>query len=118
MALNDKNKLLALLSVTDMEYEEAVLLANYLIESGVTFKNTRDRWIPVTERLPDVDGRYLVFYGGDYPFVSTIRFGWKSKRGVPKGWYRFDHEDGNISQNKYITHWKPLPAPPMEEDEK
>ena len=78
---------------------------------------TEMKWIPVTERLPEEEGRYLVYYGnGESPFVSSIRFAPKDRKHIPKGWHRYDHEDGMITQNRYITHWMPLPEPPKEED--
>ena len=39
-------------------------LVEKLITAGVTFatdNNVGSKWIPVTERLPEVEGRYLVY---------------------------------------------------------
>ena len=82
--------------------EEFAENADWLIANGVTVQE----WIPVTERLPEKEGFYLVvtkngtvyselyFLCGDPPEPS---FGW----------------DG-VSKGKY-THWMPLPQPPKGE---
>ena len=73
-------------------------LADHLIANGVTIQ----KWIPVTERLPEEDERVLVWVGENdshFPVIDTDR--------VHKGmWVRWD---------EYITHWMPLPQPPKGE---
>ena len=86
-------------------------------------KNDADKWIPVTERLPEEDGKYLVFrkhtYGTE---TATLRFA-KDARKVDKYdfvlrwknvWYRYDSEWGHITIDD-VTHWMPLPEPPKED---
>ena len=72
-------------------------IADHLIANGVTIQ----KWIPVTERLPEEDGEYLV-YCGEYDGICIIyheilktKSKWRSK------W-------------KDVTHWMPLPEPPGE----
>lgn len=90
-------------------------LANILIENGVTIK----KWIPVTERLPEQDGEYLVcrdIWCGQW--IYTLRFAkdgekvcaydLKRKKNV---WYDYDSEWG-YSPIYHVTHWMPLPEPP------
>ena len=84
----------------------------------------KPKWIPVSERLPDKDGSYLVFkknvYGTD---TRALRFA-KDGRKVDKYdfhtewknvWYRYDIEWGYITIDD-ITHWMPLPEPPKEDE--
>jgi hypothetical protein len=75
-------------------YEEA---ADHLIANGVTIQ----KWIPVTERLPDADTRVLVYlrdgYGGN-AMIDTDRL----------------HNGRWVRWSKFITHWMPLPEPPKE----
>ena len=81
------------------------------------------KWIPVSERLPDKDGKYLVcrrLYGSwwretlnfakDARKVSKYDFhrGWKNV------WYWYDSEWGHITIDD-VTHWMPLPEPPKGE---
>lgn len=88
-----------------------------------TDNNVGHKWIPVTEMLPDIDGRYLVLkniYGT--PWCDVIYFA-KDGRKVDKYdfrrewknvWYRYDSEWGNVTTDD-ITHWMPLPEPPKGE---
>lgn len=63
------------------------------------------KWIPVTERLPEADGRYLCnirmfsFPGRFYQAV------------LPCSKYGFI--EGCVYTND-VTHWMPLPEPPEE----
>lgn len=55
------------------------------------------RWIPVTERLPDQCVDILVCYRDKHILMGTARC---------DDWIEEDFEDGEI------THWMPLPEPP------
>ena len=59
----------------------------------------RQHWIPVTERLPEKSGSYLVFVYGE---VTEMNF-WYGK------WHRLRDD-----YTKAVTHWMPLPQPPKE----
>lgn len=73
----------------------------------------KPRWIPVTERLPNCNGCYLVwrphFFGGEIGMPSICYFDgsntWHDSYGVD--FERILHPDD-------VTHWMPLPKPPME----
>ncbi|HHQ2448854.1 TPA: dATP/dGTP pyrophosphohydrolase domain-containing protein [Raoultella ornithinolytica] len=57
-----------------------------------------DRWIPVSERMPENDGAYLCW---DNRYVTTYAFifgAWQANQFIAKN----------------ITHWMPLPAAPQE----
>lgn len=58
------------------------------------------RWIPVTERLPEVSGCYLVTVKNDH-----------ERRYSKTAWY---HGHGNWFTNQAVTYWMPLPEPPKE----
>lgn len=89
-------------------------VANHLIANGVTVQ----KWIPVTERLPDtqddvdwvlVNIRLMpeAYYG--VPCVAELRNG---------DWY--DAEGGLLDTSEegcgvIVTHWMPLPEPPKGE---
>lgn len=72
------------------------------------------KWIPVTERLPNCNGCYLVwrphFFGGKIGMPSICYFDgsntWHDSYGVD--FERTLHPED-------VTHWMPLPEPPKEE---
>lgn len=80
----------------------------------------KQKWIPVTERLPEVDKEVLVFaVGKSNDFSSVIAITdrmifrlFPSSEGVEtwrSPWQYF-------MTNYEITHWMPLPEPPKEKD--
>jgi hypothetical protein len=79
------------------------------LRSEVTRLREERRWIPVGERLPDLDVEVLVWQQG------YTAIGWREHRPwytVPKTiWTLGDELDKGYPPEK-ITHWMPLPAPP------
>lgn len=80
------------------------------------------KWIPVTERLPDVDGRYLCFHRGAYAnWMQSVQFAkdarkfdeYAFKKQWENKWLLYDSEYGYYAVDS-ITHWMPLPEPPKE----
>ena len=119
-------------STTDVPLTD--FTADYLIANGVTINRvTEDTpvadnlsptgWIPVSERLPEDDGKYLVFeQSGGRTNTSILRFA-KDARKVDRydfkgrwknAWYEYDSEWGHYTVNS-VTHWMPLPQPPKGE---
>ena len=67
-------------------------IADHLIANGVTVQ----RWIPVTERLPQESGEYLA-YCGQYDGICVLHYEiLKTKSKWRTNW-------------KEVTHWMPLP---------
>lgn len=62
----------------------------------------KKQWIPITERLPEEYGHYLVHAVGN-GYCSTYIALWNGR-------FRANFE-------MPITHWMPLPEPPESEDE-
>ena len=62
------------------------------------------RWIPVTERLPEIEQRVLVLDRHGNAMVRTLRCltGEKEPSFRPDG----------LVPRKHVTHWMPLPEPP------
>jgi hypothetical protein len=72
---------------------------------------TESKWIPVSERLPEEEGTYLVFT--ESGCVTTAR--WYAERDMKN--YRGEfirHVMGSF--HRRATHWMPLPEPPKEVD--
>lgn len=70
-------------------------------EDSVADLESKSKWIPVTERLPDEDTRVLVWLvdgANKYTRMDTDR----------------RHNSKWVRWEKYVTHWMPLPEPPEE----
>lgn len=86
----------------------------------------KPRWIPVTERLPDENGKYLtVFtlntipprpvievscYAKDLYKIDKYDFHDKKRK---HGFYQYDSECGYFEMSD-ISHWMPIPEPPRD----
>lgn len=82
------------------------LIADHLIGNGVTIQ----KWIPVTERLPERDGKYLCNYhfGEHRNMTFTQVLDYYATDKAP----HFQHE-GNLGMK--VSHWMPLPEAPKGE---
>lgn len=71
-------------------------------------------WIPVSERLPEKDGKYLICTNWDYPDMDVYRWadGWNCIRLVDD---KVDREDEIDGAN--IIAWMPLPELYREDSE-
>ena len=77
--------------------------ADYLISHGVTVQE----WIPVTDRLPEDSGYYLVVHQNKYNGSISIAFEMYIKCKIGEWWendYAYD-----------VTHWMLLPEMPKGE---
>lgn len=84
-------------------------IADHLIANGVTIH----KWIPVSERLPDKDGEYLVRLNNK----SIINLKYERKFGSFGYWLSIIlDEDAEWFTHYGVTHWMPLPEPPKEEE--
>ena len=78
-------------------------IADYLIAHGVTVQE----WVPVTERLPEDSGYYLVVHQNKYNGSISIAFEMYIKCKIGEWWendYAYD-----------VTHWMLLPEMPKED---
>lgn len=89
------------LSKQNEKWEEAVKTALDFIPA----------WIPVEERLPEVDLKVLTFarFKGDGSwFMDISSFSGVTNHGIPTFW--------GYGEEMVVTHWMPLPEPPKEEN--
>lgn len=103
--MTDREKLIEILRVPiypHLDADPAEVVADYLLDNGVTVQ----LWIPVTERLPETTGKYLVAKDGVHG--STIGTNWYFVPCPPDGM-------GGWNSEEIITHWMPLPEPPKED---
>lgn len=105
--------------------EDVVELLKNPGANGVTFateNNVGYKWVPVTESLPEADGRYLVHknhWGSTwFDVLSFAKDGRKVdeydfRKNWKNVWYNYDSEWGHVTTDS-VTHWMPLPEPPKE----
>ena len=126
---NTREKLIELLEVdlSGSDGYEPELIADYLIANGVTlqehdhhwateqaYKNGyeagKPKWIPVSERLPEYFGTFIVAIFENDPdnttYTDCADYDYFSKIWRPIGYFAKGCE---------ITHWMPLPEPPKGE---
>ena len=92
-------------------------IADHLIANGITVK----KWIPVTERLPEVVDCYLVVVKAKYDHEDEYEIGvdvatYNPYEGgyIDDCWNTYnDWDEGQ--QDIHVTHWMPLPEPPKGE---
>lgn len=85
---------------------DTLLTAENLFANGVTVQ----KWIPVSERLPETRGDVLVCRTW-WNEIQEPQIGWYND--VSGNWYILT-EDGYIVRDKVIL-WMPLPKPPKGE---
>lgn len=67
----------------------------------------KQRWIPVTERLPNAHDCCIVYRKNTFGHFSMLRY-------TPAlGFHFYDSEWGDVTVDN-VTHWMPLPEPPKE----
>lgn len=86
-------------------------IADHLIANGVTIQ----KWIPVTERLPESKTKILVYGGNDLIWVNGVNKPMPCvytgyMRGLDEGWFTWDEQKYIVG----VTNWMPLPEPPKE----
>lgn len=83
-------------------------------EQGCEFFDDGMVWIPVSERLPEKDGSYLVCMSWHFQKMDVLTWadGWNCTRNI----------NGKVNRKSeilgaYIIAWMPLPEPYREDDE-
>ena len=64
------------------------------------------KWIPVTERLPEMDDLVLTWNGCDMGMHI-----WDNKN---RKFVKLDSIGSAFIEVRFVTHWMPLPEPPKE----
>ena len=96
-------------------------------EEDVNCKHFKDKsgWISVKDRLPDKEGKYLVYINDGRDFIGMACF-YRDLHKFNKyefhnqhrcGWCQYDSEWGDYEVSN-VTHWMPLPTAPGKRGEK
>ena len=93
--MTDRERLLEILNKPIFHHEmvdplEAV--ADYLLDNGVTFQ----KWIPVTEQLPEANKKVIVLLASKIEVIAILR---------QNVWL----VSWNHAPLNHVTHWMPLP---------
>ena len=89
--------------------DESCIPPEYMLEAldEIERLQSEARWIPVSDRLPEVNKR-IMFFGG---FEQTTHIGYYREP-------QWESENGGFWYGRnfgLITHWQPLPPPPTGE---
>ncbi|HBR1352350.1 TPA: DUF551 domain-containing protein [Klebsiella quasipneumoniae subsp. quasipneumoniae] len=76
------------------------------LNSVQSVDSVADRWIPVSERMPEDSGRYWC-YVEEQNDLGKSHYQWNCSWNGDRWWV--ESEGGGI-----VTHWMPLPAAPQE----
>lgn len=116
--MDDREKMIELFNEANREFDVvgdpvkpfAHALADYLIANGATMQ----RWIPVTERLPE-----LTPCNAGTAYSEAVLIWTSGKKAMVGVW---DGVDFNCpagfwdAAGERVTHWMPLPEPPKEDE--
>ena len=90
--------------------EQAVrALNNY--ESRIAELEAERRWIPVSERLPEL-GSPILFYDSILERINKGTCTAKNSDNTNIHWFTDDDLFYFGDRSEYVTHWMPLPQPP------
>lgn len=104
--MTEREKLIQIIDNSRTYVADKESLTDHLIANGVTFQ----KWIPVSERLPNYFGTFLVaideVHGEKRVSVDAADFDPFAKK-----WTTCNYFCAGFK----ITHWMPLPNPPEKE---
>ena len=103
--MSDREKLIDIVEdyADYLDWDTKYAIVDSIMELLATDNNVGDKWIPVSERLPE-NSKDVLVWGSGYAvhiawYVPTFNE-WRTNE--------YDYDDGEV------THWMPLPEPPKE----
>lgn len=114
--MTDREKLVGLLDIIIQPGQKTLgEIADHLLANGVTFAtdtNVGSRWIPVSERLPE-----LIPCNAGTAYSEAVIVWTDNRKAMVAVWDGIDFlcaADYWEAWGEKITHWMPLPEPPKE----
>ena len=93
--------------------EEEVVFTEAIMEAYLRGKADAVKWIPVTERLPEGEELVLILCKNGARFVGYCG---KQYLDIERRWrIKTALNSTKLLNLGRVTHWMPLPEPPMEE---
>lgn len=110
ISISDREKLIELIeSARYWGCGTSEEIADSLLANGVTIQ----RWIPVTERLPEKGADVLMYFHKSKTFASGFWHGEEDADAVY--WCAYSDDGWYTDCDTPPTHWMPLPQPPKED---
>lgn len=98
----------AIKAIEDNRPRSGYVILNEALDMAITALQNQPVWIPVSERLPEKNGKYLVF------LTNPVR---NKSDNVFTGWYNvYDKEFETENSLDYVKAWMPLPEPYRESE--
>ena len=89
------------------------------LESRIAELEAERHWIPVSERLPEIDDGdvkdydVVLAYRHRRAVVIVAKCGWDDLDKTQRRWFDCDSDEWGPSDiTEYVTHWRERPAPP------
>lgn len=77
----------------------------------------RPRWIPITERLPEIKEHHVSDVVLVYLDDGGMAFSELEENIFGQVWFDLERPSPDGESDCTVTHWRPLPEPPKEVDE-
>lgn len=100
---------------TDKTYCAEALIADHLISNGVTSAKDTDvpsKWISADDRLPDEEQLVLLLCKNGAMFVGYEKY--NSYEPEPRWRIKTALNSTKLLNKGRVTHWMPLPEPPID----
>ena len=94
-------------------FKAAENFARWLVDQAkpATDNNVGSKWIPVTERLPEIDADVLMYFADDDNMTAGFLVDVEEDTSM---WSAYS-DGGYYTDCDYVpTHWMPMPEPPKE----
>ena len=95
-----------------MDNDDNIVITEKLLDKILAHHQAESKeegWISITIGLPELNESVLIFKPSDFPPEDKVYVGWLSENNK---WCEEDGPDGIIFPDE-VTHWMPLPAPPL-----